>query len=461
MADDLEQATLPRIPRKLQKKFSTTNQKVEEVKSETRDVKNALQEAKKDIIAEIKDAQKETKKDVKKERKSRATAKKTPKKNPAKKVKKAVAKKTAKKTVGIARSKTASANVSVNVTTPTGAKPVVAVKRTAPKAAVKPLAKKKPTVKKKAPQFVNERSFKALKNQTQSMEKIIKKIRADVERAKSKKELERLSKSIATVRKETNQKINSLKVTVKEAKDAALVASGVVEEVNHVKDMISQLELRILEKMEEKSNQPVNVTVTAPTPALVEGTESTVSSAVESKTSDKTEMTELERIMDEVKREAPRVADEVNHSLREVTRLESRLDELEKELKAYQKQPIAEASRLENRVKELEAEMTTTTHKHHSSEVISQIPTVSRMVLARVPNEQLAIRLVQLYFQEIASPNLKRQVDLDALVNAYVYALERLHSKKVKGMQENPMAVLEAPRTTLEREVIAESKTTN
>lgn len=416
MADDLEQATLPRIPRKLQKKFSTTNQKVEEVKTETREVKSALEEAKKDIIAEIKDSQKETKKEVKKERKSNASAKakKTTKRVSAKPKAKKVAKKTVKKTVSrkaitVAKPKTASANVSINVTAP-GAKATVAKK--GKKVSSKPTGKKKkPAAKKKAPKFVNERSFVSLKKQTTSLEQMLKKLRNDVAKSKSNADIQKLSKSMNTIRKDTNKKIASLKTTVKEAKDAALVASGVTEEVNHVKDMIGKLELTLLEKMSNPNEQKA-----LPAPAVVESN---------------TSMTELEKIMNEVKRETPRMTEEMNQSMKDVARLESRL-------------------------KDIEAEVSMAQHQVHDSNF--HAPAFSRMVHARVPDEQLAVRLVQLYFQEIASPNLKRQVDLDGLVNAYVYALEKLHSKKMKGIAANPMASLSTTETNTQKEIMVEAK---
>lgn len=52
-----------------------------------------------------------------------------------------------------------------------------------------------------------------------------------------------------------------------------------------------------------------------------------------------------------------------------------------------------------------------------------------------VPDEEVAYRLVKLYFEEVARLGFKRRLDLDAIINAYLYALRRLESKK-KEMNE-------------------------
>lgn len=44
----------------------------------------------------------------------------------------------------------------------------------------------------------------------------------------------------------------------------------------------------------------------------------------------------------------------------------------------------------------------------------------------KIPNEEIAFRLVKLYFDEIARLGLKRTLDLDAIMNAYYYTLYRL-----------------------------------
>ena len=51
-----------------------------------------------------------------------------------------------------------------------------------------------------------------------------------------------------------------------------------------------------------------------------------------------------------------------------------------------------------------------------------------------IPDEEIAYRIVRLYFEEIARLGFKRKLDLDAIINAYFYSLSRLQSKE-KEMQ--------------------------
>jgi len=46
-----------------------------------------------------------------------------------------------------------------------------------------------------------------------------------------------------------------------------------------------------------------------------------------------------------------------------------------------------------------------------------------------VPDEEIALRIVKLYFEEIARIGLKRNLTLDSILNAYFYALHKLHNK--------------------------------
>lgn len=46
-----------------------------------------------------------------------------------------------------------------------------------------------------------------------------------------------------------------------------------------------------------------------------------------------------------------------------------------------------------------------------------------------VPNEEVAMRLTKLYFEEIARLGFKRRLDFDAIINAYYYCLQRLGNK--------------------------------
>ena len=44
-------------------------------------------------------------------------------------------------------------------------------------------------------------------------------------------------------------------------------------------------------------------------------------------------------------------------------------------------------------------------------------------------DEEVAYRLVKLYFEEVARLGFKRKLDLDAIINAYMYSLQRLKNK--------------------------------
>lgn len=44
-------------------------------------------------------------------------------------------------------------------------------------------------------------------------------------------------------------------------------------------------------------------------------------------------------------------------------------------------------------------------------------------------NEDLALGIVKLYVEEVARLGLKRKLDLDSIINAYLYALARLNKK--------------------------------
>ena len=59
-------------------------------------------------------------------------------------------------------------------------------------------------------------------------------------------------------------------------------------------------------------------------------------------------------------------------------------------------------------------------------------------------DEEVAFRIVRLYFEEIARLGFKRQLDLDQILNAYFYTL-----KKVKDKEAMKKAIMELePKTT-------------
>jgi len=49
-----------------------------------------------------------------------------------------------------------------------------------------------------------------------------------------------------------------------------------------------------------------------------------------------------------------------------------------------------------------------------------------------VTDEEIAQRLVKLYFEEIARLGFKRSLDLDSIINAYYYTLERIKRKNIE-----------------------------
>ncbi len=66
--------------------------------------------------------------------------------------------------------------------------------------------------------------------------------------------------------------------------------------------------------------------------------------------------------------------------------------------------------------------------------------TIAKTVYKRaagMPDEEVAYRLVKMYFEDIARQSVKRKVDLDAVINAYFYALRRIENKEkeLKAMQ--------------------------
>jgi hypothetical protein len=56
----------------------------------------------------------------------------------------------------------------------------------------------------------------------------------------------------------------------------------------------------------------------------------------------------------------------------------------------------------------------------------------------KLSDEEVAYRVVSIYFENVARLGFKRQLDLDAVVNAYLYTLSRIQKKEVemKSMEE-------------------------
>ncbi len=65
-------------------------------------------------------------------------------------------------------------------------------------------------------------------------------------------------------------------------------------------------------------------------------------------------------------------------------------------------------------------------------------------------DEEVAYRLVNLYFQEIARLGFKRRLDLDSIINAYLYSLERLKNKEKELESIRAEVMKEETRITTE-----------
>jgi len=79
-------------------------------------------------------------------------------------------------------------------------------------------------------------------------------------------------------------------------------------------------------------------------------------------------------------------------------------------------------------------------------------------------DEEVAFRIVRLYFEEIARLGFKRQLDLDQMINSYFYTLKKVQTKDTKMVysekptertittvttETNPMEVVKETTTTV------------
>ncbi len=69
-----------------------------------------------------------------------------------------------------------------------------------------------------------------------------------------------------------------------------------------------------------------------------------------------------------------------------------------------------------------------------------------------LPDEEMAFRMVKLYFEEVARLGFKRTLDLDAIINAYFYSLARLKRK------DKEMKLIEDKVLSEEAELAKENK---
>ena len=76
-------------------------------------------------------------------------------------------------------------------------------------------------------------------------------------------------------------------------------------------------------------------------------------------------------------------------------------------------------------------------------------------------DEEVAFKVVRLYFEEIARLGFKRQLDLDQIINAYFYALKKLGNKEaamaeaMKKIMSDEKTKSEMVRTTTTTEINA------
>lgn len=64
----------------------------------------------------------------------------------------------------------------------------------------------------------------------------------------------------------------------------------------------------------------------------------------------------------------------------------------------------------------------------------------------KTTDEEVAFNVVKLYFEQIARLGFKRKLDLDAIVNAYFYTLDRLQKKREEMIQVHRVVEKEEAR---------------
>lgn len=68
--------------------------------------------------------------------------------------------------------------------------------------------------------------------------------------------------------------------------------------------------------------------------------------------------------------------------------------------------------------------------------------------MKKISNEEIAFRIVSIYFEEIARLGFKRSLDLDSIINAYFFTLEKIKNKDAK-ISEMMQKVLEEEKKLL------------
>jgi hypothetical protein len=74
-------------------------------------------------------------------------------------------------------------------------------------------------------------------------------------------------------------------------------------------------------------------------------------------------------------------------------------------------------------------------------------------------DEEVAFRIVRLYFEDIARLGFKRNLDLDQMINAYFYTLKKLKGKD-KTMKEMAEKIVKEEKQITSKEFPGETKTT-
>lgn len=80
-------------------------------------------------------------------------------------------------------------------------------------------------------------------------------------------------------------------------------------------------------------------------------------------------------------------------------------------------------------------------------------------------DEEVAFRIVRLYFEDVARLGFKRQLDLDQMINAYFYILKKLKNKdeSMKKIVTEMKKVEEAKKNETDEKIVTktvETKTT-
>ena len=61
-------------------------------------------------------------------------------------------------------------------------------------------------------------------------------------------------------------------------------------------------------------------------------------------------------------------------------------------------------------------------------------------------DEEVALKIVRLYFQEVARLGFKRQLDLDQMINSYFYTLKKLKGKE-EAMKKMTQRIVKEEKT--------------